>query len=94
MSKELLDTLETKVFSAVDTIENLRAENSQLREDRRILEDKLQSLIGRMAGLDNGASEMPAAEPEPTDNSGNGTGSMEAETGGNISNFRNPYSEY
>jgi FtsZ-binding cell division protein ZapB len=59
MSKALLDALETRVNSAVDTIEGLRTEVHELREERRILEDKLRELLGRIetidASEDNGA---------------------------------------
>lgn len=51
MSNQLMDTLESKVFSAVDTIESLRTEINGLREERLILEDKLRELIGKMEGL-------------------------------------------
>ena len=51
MSNQLMDTLENKVFSAVDTIETLRTEINGLREERRILEDKLRELIGKMDNL-------------------------------------------
>ena len=44
MSNELMDTLESKVFSAVDTIESLRSEINGLRDERRVLEDKLREL--------------------------------------------------
>ena len=57
MSNPLLDTLETRVSNAVDTIESLRSEINELREERKILEDKLQELINRMSGLDS-SSEM------------------------------------
>ncbi|MFI5400012.1 MAG: cell division protein ZapB [SAR324 cluster bacterium] len=59
MSKALLDALETRVNSAVDTIEGLRTEVQELREERRILEDKLRELLGRIEALDsnNGGSE-------------------------------------
>lgn len=51
MSNQLMDTLESKVFSAVDTIESLRTEINGLREERQVLEDKLRELIGKMEGL-------------------------------------------
>ena len=58
MSKALLDALESRVNSAVDTIEGLRTEVHELREERRILEDKLRELLGRIEAIDstNGAS--------------------------------------
>ena len=54
MSKALLDALENRVISAVDTIEGLRTEVHDLREERRILEDKLRELLGRIEGIDAG----------------------------------------
>ena len=65
MSNQLMDTLENKVFSAVDTIETLRTEINGLKEERRILEDKLRELIGKM---DNLAS--PARAESSDDESG------------------------
>ena len=58
MSKALLDALESRVNSAVDTIEGLRTEVHELREERRILEDKLRELLGRIETIDsaNGTS--------------------------------------
>jgi FtsZ-binding cell division protein ZapB len=58
MSKALLDALESRVNSAVDTIEGLRTEVHDLREERRTLEDKLRELLGRIEAIDptNGAS--------------------------------------
>ena len=54
MSKALLDALEHRVVSAVDTIEGLRSEVQELREERRILEDKLRELLGRIEAIDTG----------------------------------------
>lgn len=64
MSTELMDTLESKVFSAVDTIETLRTEINGLRDERRVLEDKLRELIGKMDGLgqQSGAADENAAD--------------------------------
>jgi FtsZ-binding cell division protein ZapB len=56
MSKALLDALESRVNSAVDTIEGLRTEVHDLREERRILEDKLRELLGRIEAIDSGNS--------------------------------------
>jgi FtsZ-binding cell division protein ZapB len=53
MSKALLDALESRVNSAVDTIEGLRSEVHELREERRILEDKLRELLGRIESIDS-----------------------------------------
>lgn len=70
MSKHLLDTLENRVHSAVDTIENLRAEISDLKEERKILEEKLQELIERIGAADQGGAaetpETPAANAAET----------------------------
>ncbi len=74
MSKQLLDSLESKVFSAVDTIDTLRSEINGLKEERKILEDRLRDLIDRMERLDSPSPmdrtefspEPPAAAPEPT----------------------------
>ncbi len=68
MSNQLMDTLENKVFTAVDTIETLRTEINGLRDERRILEDKLRELIGKMEGLDASADTTQAEEN--TGNSG------------------------
>lgn len=72
MSNELMDTLESKVFSAVDTIESLRSEINGLRDERRILEDKLRELIGKMEGLsqeseiaENNAGDGGSPSPSP-----------------------------
>jgi uncharacterized coiled-coil protein SlyX len=54
MSKALLDALENRVNTAVDTIEGLRTEVHDLREERRILEDKLRELLGRIDAVDSG----------------------------------------
>lgn len=63
MSNELMDTLESKVFSAVDTIGSLRSEINGLRDERRVLEDKLRELIGKMDGLSQQSdSEIAASD--------------------------------
>ena len=74
MSNQLMDTLESKVFSAVDTIETLRTEINGLREERQILEDKLRELIGKMEGLGQ-QSGSGSAESAENDSSDNGTSS-------------------
>ena len=66
MSNQLMDTLESKVFTAVGTIETLKSEINDLKEERRILEDKLRELIGKMEGLEGGANQNQTEE-----NSGN-----------------------
>jgi FtsZ-binding cell division protein ZapB len=69
MSNQLMDTLESKVFSAVDTIELLRSEINGLREERLVLEDKLRELIGKMEGLgqESGAESTESAESDSSD---------------------------
>jgi FtsZ-binding cell division protein ZapB len=66
MSKALLDALESRVNSAVDTIEGLRTEVHDLREERRILEDKLRELLGRIEAVDT-ANGGPAGTMHRTD---------------------------
>lgn len=61
MSSELLNALENRVATAVDTIEELRSEVRVLREERQQLENKLRDLLGRIERVDNGAA---AAQPE------------------------------
>ena len=61
MAKELLDALESKLLAAVDSIDSLRREVEELKNERRMMEDKLRSLIGR---IDQVGGE-PAAEPPP-----------------------------
>jgi len=94
MSNELLDTLENKVFSAVDTIETLRAENNQLREDRRILEEKLQDLIRKMSDLDNGSGNATAMETATDGQADSQAPSDNSTSAGAASNFQNPYQDY
>lgn len=48
MSNELLDALEFKLLTAVETIESQRREIDELKEERRLMEDKLRGLIGRI----------------------------------------------
>jgi len=94
MSKELLDKLENKVFSAVDAIESLRAENTQLREDRRILEEKLEELIKKMSDLGNGSGVDVAPEESNAIQSNSEPAREDSNGSGAVSNFQNPYSEY
>jgi FtsZ-binding cell division protein ZapB len=68
MSNALLDALESRVNTAVETIDGLRAEIRDLREERRLiadeksriqeehrmLEDKLRELLARIDAVDNG----------------------------------------
>ncbi len=68
MSNHLMDTLENKVFSAVDKIETLRTEINDLKDERRTLEDKLRELIEKMEQLDgqtaSGATEAEASSDQ------------------------------
>jgi FtsZ-binding cell division protein ZapB len=64
MSKALLDALESKLMAAVETIEALRKELHELKDERRTMEDKLRNLIGRIdqAGAPETSLERPAAQ--------------------------------
>ena len=55
MSNELLDTLENKVFSAIETIELLRLEINELKEERRLMEGKVRELIERIDNANTGS---------------------------------------
>jgi uncharacterized coiled-coil protein SlyX len=63
MSKALLDALESKLMAAVETIEALRKELHELKDERRVMEDKLRNLIGRIdqAGASDPSLERPGA---------------------------------
>jgi FtsZ-binding cell division protein ZapB len=77
MSKALLDALESRVTSAVETIDGLRAEirdlreerrlisdeRMQLQDERRLLEDKLRELLARIDAVDGGGSGETTAAP-------------------------------
>ncbi len=68
MSNALIDSLETRVNHAVETIESLKSENLALREDRQILEDKLRELLGKFEGVEaSGASDASDASDTPVD---------------------------
>lgn len=67
MSKALLDALESRVNSAVDTIEGLKTEVHDLREERRILEDKLRELLSRIEAVDTNTNGSPAGTMHRTD---------------------------
>lgn len=54
MSNELLDTLENKVFSAIETIELLRLEINELKEERTLMEGKVRELIERIDNVSTG----------------------------------------
>jgi FtsZ-binding cell division protein ZapB len=64
-----METLESKVFSAVDTIESLRSEINGLREERLELEDKLRELIGKMDNLERDSAS--AGAEDNSENTGN-----------------------
>ena len=51
MANELLNALENRVNSAVDTIEGLRTELKELKAERLTLEDKMRDLLEKM-GVD------------------------------------------
>lgn len=55
MSNELLDTLENKVFSAIETIELLRLEINELKDERKLMEGKVRELIERIDGVSTGS---------------------------------------
>lgn len=55
MSNELLDTLENKVFSAIETIELLRLEINELKEERALMDGKVRELIERIDNVSTGA---------------------------------------
>lgn len=71
MSNALLDALESRVNSAVETIDGLRAEIRDLREERRqlaeertrlqeehrLLENKLRELLARIDAVDGTSSD-------------------------------------
>jgi len=76
MSNALLDALESKLLSAVETIETLRRELNELKDERRLMEDKLRTLIGRIdqAGSEaaRDSSGEPASPSNPYSTSGHG----------------------
>ena len=43
MSNALLDALESKLLAAVETIDTLRRELNDLKDERRLMEDKLRT---------------------------------------------------
>lgn len=68
MSNALIDSLETRVNHAVETIESLKSENLALREDRQILEEKLRELLGKFEGVEvPDASDASDASDTPAD---------------------------
>lgn len=70
MSSELLNALESKVTTAVSTIEDLRAEIKVLKEERQILEGKLRELLQKIEGVDNGSASPEASPDQRIDNAG------------------------
>lgn len=73
MSKALLDALESKLLQAVETIESLRLELMELKDERRAMEDKLRTLIGRIDQA-NAEAARDSAEGAPASLSTSGTG--------------------
>lgn len=78
MSNSLLDQLESKLVAAVDTIEALRSEIAELKEERQLMEEKLRGLIGRIdqAGNSHEAAdtEQPVAAQDAAPSAYPGTG--------------------
>lgn len=74
MANELLSALETRISSAVDTIDALRGEVKELKAERQMLEDKLRELLDRMGIMDSSeelgvtaTAAMAEQEAESTD---------------------------
>ena len=63
MSNDMLDTLENKVFSAIETIELLRTELNELKDERNLMERKVRDLIQRIenAETSTGTATLSAA---------------------------------
>jgi len=55
MSNDLINALENRVTSAVDTIEGLRSEVRVLKEERQLLESKLRELLQKIDSVENTA---------------------------------------
>ena len=72
MSNELINALESRVTTAVDTIEGLRSENRVLKEERQRLEEQLRQLLLKIEGVDENHPEPTSSfsNPEPEDNRG------------------------
>ncbi len=69
MSNDLINALESRVSTVVQTIEGLRTaneglrtENTTLREERQILESKLRELLDKIELAENGDSAPSADE--------------------------------
>ncbi|MBI3992335.1 MAG: cell division protein ZapB [Candidatus Lambdaproteobacteria bacterium] len=65
MSNDMLDTLENKVFSAIETIELLRTEINELKEERNLMQRKVRDLIQRIenAEANTGTASLSASSP-------------------------------
>lgn len=72
MSNALLDALESKLLAAVETIETLRRELNELKDERRLMEDKLRRLIGRIDQAGSEAAGDAAGTSQPLSSSGHG----------------------
>ncbi len=66
MVNDLIDALENKVHSAVDTIGVMRSEINELKEERQALQDKLRELLSKMDVFQNGngASTTPSLDAQ------------------------------
>jgi FtsZ-binding cell division protein ZapB len=91
MSNALIDSLETRVNHAVETIESLKSENLALREDRQILEDKLRELLGKFEGVEasdaSDASDTPVDSEPDSDATENSTENSTAESPNGLGNL-------
>ena len=67
MANELLNALENRVNSAVDTIEGLRTELKELKAERLTLEDKMRDLLEKMGVVDDGTFPAPSSNPANAD---------------------------
>jgi len=71
MSNDMLDTLENKVFSAIETIELLRTEINELKDERNLMERKVRDLIQRIETAESGTgtATLSASGPSARDGS-------------------------
>jgi FtsZ-binding cell division protein ZapB len=78
MSNELIAALETRVTSAVDTIEGLRSEVRVLKEERQLLEAKLRELLRKIEGVENGNAQASSYDSAHSSDPGqsHGIGTM------------------
>lgn len=81
MSNALLDALESRVNSAVETIDGLRAEIRDLREERRQLADDRTRLQDEHRLLENKLREL-LARIDAAEAGGEGSGDTTTSTGG------------